>query len=28
VDEFRRNRRGYLAALGETPSAAGPVADG
>ena len=26
VEEFRRNRRGYLAALGETPSAA-PAAD-
>ncbi len=25
VDEFRRNRRGYLAALGETPSAAPPL---
>jgi chorismate synthase len=29
VEEFRRNRHGYLAALGETPSAAvGPTADG
>jgi chorismate synthase len=28
VEEFRRNRLGYLAALGETPSAAPPPADG
>jgi chorismate synthase len=28
VEEFRRNRLGYLAALGETPSAAAPPADG
>jgi chorismate synthase len=25
IEEFRRNRRGYLAALGETPSAAPPL---
>ena len=28
VSEFRRNRQGYLAALGETPSAAPSPADG
>jgi chorismate synthase len=28
IEEFRRNHRGYLAALGETPSAAPPVVDG
>ncbi len=28
VEEFRRNQLGYLAALGETPSAAAPPADG
>jgi len=28
VDEFRRNYRGYLASLGETPSAAAPLVDG
>jgi chorismate synthase len=28
VSEFRRNRLGYLAALGETPSAAVPLSDG
>ena len=28
VDEFRRNYRGYLASLGETPSAAAHLVDG
>jgi chorismate synthase len=28
VEEFRRNRRGYLQALGETPSSAPPLAHG
>ncbi len=28
IEEFRRNRSGYLAALGETPSAARPPSDG
>jgi chorismate synthase len=28
VEEFRRNRRGYLEALGESPSAAVPATDG
>ena len=28
VDEFRRNYAGYLASLGETPSAAAPLIDG
>ena len=28
VEEFRRNRRGYLAALGDTPSSAAPSSDG
>jgi chorismate synthase len=28
VEEFRRNRLGYLAALGDTPSAAAPPTDG
>ena len=28
VEEFRRNRRGYLDALGETPSAPRPPTDG
>jgi chorismate synthase len=28
VEEFRRNFHGYLASLGETPSAALPASDG
>ena len=28
VDEFRRNYAGYLASLGETPSAAAPLING